>query len=181
MPFFNLLQKPKAPILSLAVITAITFIPVTSSLAQQTTPAPNTTQQQVRASGWQVQCNNNTEELRCAAYFDLISEQNNQRLLRLSVQQPRNQKDRALVLQLPLGLYLPAGVQLAIDDERSRKMDIQTCNKNGCFINTPLKKPDLDRITAADRLSIVIQAVNRREIRLTLPMNGFQRAAEKIQ
>ena len=42
------------------------------------------------------------------------------------------------LVQLPLGLNLPAGAKLQVDDGKTADLQIQTCEQRGCYANTPI-------------------------------------------
>ena len=42
------------------------------------------------------------------------------------------------LIQLPLGLNLPAGAKLQVDDGKMAYLQIQTCEQRGCYANTPI-------------------------------------------
>ena len=45
-------------------------------------------------------------------------------------------------MQLPLGLNLPAGAKMQVDDGKMVDLQIQTCEQRGCYANAPIS-PDL--------------------------------------
>ena len=44
---------------------------------------------------------------------------------------------RSLLVQLPLGLNLPVGAKLQVDDGKVVDLQIQTCEARGCYAKYP--------------------------------------------
>ena len=44
-----------------------------------------------------------------------------------------------VLVQLPLGLNLPAGAKLQVDDGKVTDLQIQTCENRGCYATMPCR------------------------------------------
>jgi len=89
-------------------------------------------------------------------------------------------KPPALVLHLPHGLYLPAGVALAIDGTAFKKLQYQTCTRRGCFASTKLDAAALARLKTGNTLRVVMKNLRRKDIKVTLSLVGFSGAYGKM-
>ena len=63
---------------------------------------------------------------------------------------PETRAPVALV-QLPLGLNLPAGAKVQVDDGKAADLQIQTCEQRGCYANRRSRRicwPRCDRASS---------------------------------
>lgn len=135
----------------------------------------------VGSTGWGVQCNNVNDDLVCSALISVVSNQNNQLILRLAVQRQADSDDHILVVQLPLGLSLPRGIDVIVDDGDVRNYEINTCIPAGCFVNQSLNATQLDTLKAGNKIAVIVTSNNGNENRIELPLAGFTKAVEKLQ
>lgn len=140
-----------------------------------------TQQAQVTSTGWGVQCSNVGDDLLCSALISIVSPQNNQLVLRVSIQPQAESDDHTLVLQLPLGLDLVAGVSLQIDDAEAEQLPVNTCLPAGCFVTRPIDAARLEAMKAGETLSITMTANNGGESKMDLPLSGFAKSVDKLE
>ncbi len=101
-------------------------------------------------------------------------------LMAASVRAFRGRKPPALLLHLPHGVYLPAGVKLLIDGAPLKTLQYQTCNRRGCFAGMKLPPETLGRLKSGKLLVVVMRNLSRQNIKLTLSLTGFAAAYEKM-
>ncbi|MEM8798048.1 MAG: invasion associated locus B family protein [Pseudomonadota bacterium] len=129
--------------------------------------------QNITNDGWKLNCREANETERCAAQISLREAQRNQQVLRVQIQtDPRNDRN-LMVLQMPLGLFLPAGAELLLDDRRLQTLPIQTCNQQGCFATKPLSEDEQNLYVIGETLSVVVQDLRRRRVQLQVPLAGL--------
>ena len=63
----------------------------------------------------------------------LFVQQTGQLVIVVSVRVPHAPRTPAMLIQLPLGLFLPAGIQLGVDDGATQNLPVQRCDANGCY------------------------------------------------
>lgn len=99
----------------------------------------------------------------------------------IAIRVPSETKKPAMTIQTPLGMFLPAGVDVDIDGDMAQNYPFQTCNRNGCFVGFPIPDKLLAGMFKGGRLNVSFQYVNRK--RLTLPMSlvGFSEAYARIK
>jgi invasion protein IalB len=86
-----------------------------------------------------------------------------------------------LMVQVPVGLYVPAGISLQVDSDKARVLPIQTCDLKGCFGAEPLKAEELGRLKSGKHLTVAFQNLGRQTINIPFVLEGFDESYKKIQ
>jgi len=94
---------------------------------------------------------------------------------------PPDTRAPVMMTQLPLGLYLPAGVAIHVDDAKVGDFPVQTCDASGCYISGPLPADLLVRLGAGRSLKFSFQNLARETIDVSMPLAGFATAYEGIK
>lgn len=84
------------------------------------------------------------------------------------------------VIILPLGIYLPDGVLLQIDDGQSFKAAIRSCTKNGCVSYINLNQDLLMMMAAGEFLTLHLKADDGQSIQVKMSLKGFAEKLTKI-
>lgn len=87
----------------------------------------------------------------------------------------------AIQVQLPHGTYLPGGVKLRTDTGVGLDLAFQMCDQRGCFTGNPVSPELLAALKAAKRLDATVQNMAREQQLLSMPLDGFTAAYEKVQ
>lgn len=134
-----------------------------------------------KASGWSVRCTNPGMGLSCKATQTIGNRKTRKRVLSVSVSKPRKGKrGGGMLLQLPLGLFLPAGVTMGVDVETPERLTIQTCNAKGCFAGAPLTPDKLTAMTTGTKLFVTFQNMKKQKVVVPVPLKGFAEAYKKM-
>ena len=84
-------------------------------------------------------------------------------------------------MQLPLGLNLPAGAKLQVDDGKSIDLPIQTCENRGCYAERRSAPELLAALRAGKQLKISFQNLAKETITIPMPLADFAAAYDKIK
>ena len=68
-----------------------------------------------------------------------------QLLVQVTVRVPAETKKPVMMVQVPLGPFLPGGLVLDIDGKNNVKLDFQTCDANGCRLHGRLSQHPVDQ------------------------------------
>jgi invasion protein IalB len=85
------------------------------------------------------------------------------------------------LVQLPLGLNLPAGAKLQVDDGLAIDLQIQTCENRGCYGSVPITRDLLNALKSGKQLKISFQNMAKETIAIPMPLANFAAAYEKIK
>ena len=85
------------------------------------------------------------------------------------------------LVQLPLGLNLPAGAKLQVDDGKTTDLQIQTCEARGCYANLPITPDVLATMRTGKQLKVYFQNLGKETIAIPMPLADFASAYDKIK
>jgi invasion protein IalB len=148
------------------------------------------------ATGWSVQCANAAPApaaadgktaaapapaaLNCQAEQSIVVMPQRQFLLTVVVQVAASTKAANMIIHLPLGLELPAGAKIAVDDGKADTIVLETCDPRGCYGNQPLTAETIDALGKGKALKVSFQNLNKQPIDVSVPLDGFLPAYQKL-
>jgi len=130
-------------------------------------------------SAWQVRCADAGAGLRCRAVQTIILRKTRKRLLSVRVSRPAG-GEAALIVTLPHGLFLPAGISWRIDEGEEGRLTVQTCNVGGCYAGMPLGDKQLGALKRGGKLIISFQDLNKKQVQVAVSLRGFTDAVARI-
>ena len=152
--------------------------------AQPKTPAPQAAPAGEAAPpppGWVVNCTSVQTGLDCRAGQSLFIKETGQRLLSVALRVPPDTKKPTLLMQVPLGIYLPAGVALQFGKDTARKIVLQSCDQNGCLAEYAITDAEIGAMLKGADLTITIQNLKQEPVAVQVPVLGFPAAYAKIK
>jgi invasion protein IalB len=184
-------------IASLAFVAAVTL----ASPAFSQTPAPKakTPPREVQAApsptpapqadaapaapGWVTRCSSASRDapLECAIEQTAVLTKTGQLIVLLNIRVPSDTRQPIAVIQLPLGLNLPAGAKLQVDDGKVSDLQIQTCEQRGCYANSPIPPDMLASMKSGKQLKVSFQNLGKETITIPMPLTDFAAAYDKIK
>ena len=127
-----------------------------------------------------MRCDNGGQGLVCKAIQTIVLAKTRQLLLSAAVSKAAGSDTAALLLQLPHGLYNPAGVTMAIDAAKPATLEIQTCDAKGCYAGTQITAEQLGAMKTGSKLNIVFEDLKKQKITVPVPLKGFDEAFKKL-
>ena len=147
------------------------------------TPAPlirNSPNKNVPPVGWFTQCAGKGPDADCEVEKIITMGKGRQRLISLTVRVPAGAKKPAMMLHLPVGLYLPFGVTFQVDDQKQQQLEVQSCDLEGCYAGTAVSSGMLSTMKMGKHLTVSFQDLSRTTIRVPVALKGFNGAYGKI-
>ena len=140
-------------------------------------PAPVTRTQ----SKWVVNCSNSQAGLDCRAVQSVFLKRTRKPFLSLTVRVPPDRKP-IMLIQAPLGIYVPAGVILQFGKGLAKSVPLQSCNLEGCLAEYAIAESEIAAMLKGQDLTISAQTP-KKELAFTLKVttNGFEAAYAKIK
>ena len=132
---------------------------------------------------WSSQCTTTSREAPpdCAIEQRAVVTESGQLLIKMTVQVPADTRKPVMMIQAPLGPFLPAGINMDVDGNNPFRLDYQTCDANGCYAGSPISDELLQRMIAGHKLNVTIQALNKQPVRIPMVLTGFTAAYRNIQ
>ena len=150
----------------------------------QATPAPTPPADAAPApAGWVARCASTSRgaPLECAVEQTAVLTKTGQLIVLINIRVPGDTHAPVAVIQLPLGLNLPAGAKLQVDDGKTMDLQIQTCEQRGCYVNAPIATDMLAAMKTGKLLKISFQNLAKEAIAIPMPLTDFAAAYEKIK
>jgi invasion protein IalB len=135
--------------------------------------------------GWAARCTSASRDapLECVMEQNLVLTMNktNQLLVVVAIRVPSNTHTPEALIQLPLGLNLPLGAKLQVDEGKTVDVPIQTCENRGCYASTPIAPDLLAALKAGKQLKIAVQNMGKENLIIPVPLGEFAAAYDKIK
>ena len=150
----------------------------------QAAPAPTSENANTPAPpGWVARCSSASRgaPLECAIEQSAVLTKTGQLIVLVNVRVPAETRAPVALVQLPLGLNLPAGAKLQVDDGKTSDLQIQTCEARGCYANLPIPPDVMAALKSGKQLKVSFQNMAKETIAIPMPLADFAAAYEKIK
>jgi invasion protein IalB len=146
-------------------------------------PSPEQQPAQAPAPGWVSRCSSASRDapLECAVEETAVLTKTGQLIVLVNIRVASDTRQPVALVQLPLGLNLPAGAKLQVDDGKVVDLQIQTCENRGCYSNMPVSPELLNALKSGKQLKVAFQNLNKEVITIPMPLADFAAAYEKIK
>ncbi|MDA9520803.1 invasion protein B [Bradyrhizobium sp. CCBAU 11434] len=153
--------------------------------AAQPTPAPAQSQAEGTPPqpGWIARCTSASRDapLECAIEQNAVLTKTGQTIVLVNIRIAPDTRTPVALLQLPLGLNLPLGAKLQVDEGKAIDLQIQTCENRGCYASTPIAPDLLASLRSGKQLKVSFQNMAKETIAIPMPLNDFAAAYDKIK
>jgi invasion protein IalB len=141
---------------------------------QQEQPAP-------QRPAWVLNCTNQDAGLVCTAGQLVVFRQGQQTIrVNAAVRVDPKSKKPTLLLQLPLGVYLPSGVTLKFGGGKAKAIAFQSCNPNGCVAENEITAAEINTLVQGADLKLSVRTSDKKPIEFVVPAKGFAAAYAKM-
>ena len=150
----------------------------------QATPAPAAEGANASAPpGWVARCSSASRgaPLECTIEQSAVLTKTGQLIVLINVRVPAETRAPVALVQLPLGLNLPAGAKIQVDDGKTSELQIQTCEARGCYANLQISPDVLAVLKSGKQLKVSFQNMAKETITIPMPLADFAAAYEKIK
>ena len=150
-------------------------------------PTPVPTQPQAEGTppqpGWIARCTSASRDapLECAIEQNAVLTKTGQTIVLINIRIAPDTRTPVALLQLPLGLNLPLGAKLQVDESKTIDLQIQTCENRGCYASTPIAPDLLAALRSGKQLKVSFQNMAKETIAIPMPLNDFAAAYDKIK
>ena len=133
--------------------------------------------------GWAARCTSASREapLECAIEQTAVLSKTGQLIVLVNIRVPTDTRTPVALVQLPLGLNLPVGAKLQVDDGKAVDLQIQTCENRGCYASTPIAPDLLTALKSGKELKVSFQNMAKETIAIPMPLADFAAAYDKIK
>jgi invasion protein IalB len=133
--------------------------------------------------GWVARCGSASRDapLECAIEQNAVLPRTGQLVIAVNIRVPADTRTPSALIQLPLGLNIPNGAKLQVDDGKTTDLQIQTCEARGCYAGTAIAPDLLAAMKSGKQLKVSFQNLNKETLTVPLPLADFAAAYEKIK
>ena len=157
--------------------------------AEQTTATPTSPQADSASGntpappGWAARCTSASRNapLECAMEQTAVLSKTGQLVVLINIRMPTDTHAPVALVQLPLGLNLPDGAKLQVDDGKATNLRIQTCEARGCYASSPIAPEQLAALRTGKQLKVSFQNLGKETITIPMPLADFAAAYDKIK
>ena len=116
----------------------------------------------------------------CAVVMSVVDQERPNLTLVIIVLNTADRKARLMRVIAPLGVLLPAGVSLRIDDQDVGRLNFLQCLANGCIAQLALDQQLLDKLKAGKTMSLGIFQTPEQGVGVPAALTGFKEAYEQL-
>jgi invasion protein IalB len=153
----------------------------------QPAPAPPPQSQQAPspqaqpAPQWVVACTNTQVGLDCSVGQSIFDQQTGRNVqVSVALRIPPDTKKPNLLLQIPLGVYLPKGLTIQFGGGGAKALPFQSCNQNGCLAEYPITEAEIATLLKGADLTLSVETTNKTPLTFRVPAAGFADAYAKM-
>jgi len=153
------------------------------SRAAPAAPSPAQAAAPVSAAAWRSRCTSATRQTvpECMVEQTAILGKTGQMLANVSVRVPPSGGQPVMMIHVPVGLFLPAGINVRVDEQAPLQLAIQTCDLQGCYAGSPISPDMLKAMKAGKQLGVGFQNLSKQAITVPLTLTQFAEAYRAIQ
>jgi invasion protein IalB len=133
--------------------------------------------------GWAARCSSASRDapLECAIEQTAVLSKTGQLIVLVNIRVPSDTHAPIALVQLPLGLNLPAGAKFQVDDGKSIDLQMQTCENRGCYASTLIAADMLTALKSGKQLKVSFQNLGKETISIPMSLTDFAAAYDKIK
>lgn len=150
-------------------------------------PQAERPQAEVRARNqdWIVRCQPAPEDAFgadefCEMYQQVSEQESEQTVLEAVIGFPPDADRPVALFNLPLGMLLPPGVQLQVDDNEAERFPVQICLQAGCRTSVELTEDLVSQMRAGERAILTIADPQNRQVEIPLSLLGFSASLDTL-
>lgn len=152
----------------------------------QATPSPSAQPAEAAngsSPGWVTRCASTGREapLECSAEESEVLTRTGQLIVLVNIRVPGDTRKPVVLVQLPLGINLPAGAKIQVDSSKVIDLPVQTCDNRGCYANLPIAPDLLAALQSGKQLNVSFQNLANTPLSLPIPLTDFAAAYDKIK
>lgn len=153
------------------ILTAAALLTAGIGAASAQTPADSGK----KFGDWAVGCRqfNKDGPERCVLFQNIVLRQSGKRVLNVTVARAAKDKPYVAAITAPLGILLPAGLTLEVDEKELVKFQLRLCNVNGCQGQFPVSADVRKVFEKGKNGRVIFRQPNGRPLRVQFSLNGF--------
>jgi invasion protein IalB len=167
-------HRGPALVLALALLCCLVVLPWSCAHAQGAVRSVH--------GDWQIRCDTppGAQAEQCALIQSVVAEDRSNAGLTVIVLKTADQKSRLMRVVAPLGVLLPSGLGLKLDNQDVGRAGFVRCLPNGCVAEVVMDEKLLGQLKAAKTATFIIFETPEEGIGFPLSLNGLAEGFEKL-
>jgi invasion protein IalB len=116
----------------------------------------------------------------CAVVLSVVDQERPNLTLVIIILNTADRKARLMRVIAPLGVLLPPGIGLKIDDQDMGRLNFLQCLANGCVAQVAMDDKLVDRLKAGKTATLAVFQTPEEGIGVLAPLTGFKEAYEQL-
>jgi invasion protein IalB len=131
---------------------------------------------------WETRCEKppGARDEQCAVVLSVVDQDRPNLTLVVIVLNTADRKARLMRIIAPLGVLLPPGIGLKIDDQDMGRLNYLQCLANGCIAQVAMDDKLLDKLKAGKTATLAVFQTPEQGIGMLAPLTGFKEAYEQL-
>lgn len=163
---------------------AAASLAMTVAAAVLASPAPAHAQGAVRSTygDWQIRCDTpaGAQGEQCALIQSVVAEDRSNAGLTVIILKTADQKSKLMRVVAPLGVLLPSGLGLKLDDKDVGRAGFVRCLPNGCVAEVVMEDALLNQLKTAKTATFIIFETPEEGIGFPLSLRGLGEGYDKL-
>ncbi len=126
-------------------------------------------------SDWTMRCEKPQETLeeRCHIFQNAKDEENGRDIAQILVGNVPQLSEPLMFIMLPLGVFLPSGVQIQVDGNEPVGLPFEVCTPDGCRAGAPMKEPLMGAFKNGLKLNLKVKDFDGRDVDIPMSLKSF--------
>jgi invasion protein IalB len=131
---------------------------------------------------WETRCETppGARDEQCAVVLSVVDQERPNLTLVVIVLNTADRKARLMRIIAPLGVLLPPGIGLKIDDQDMGRLNYLECLANGCIAQVAMDDKLLDKLKTGKTATLAVFQTPEQGIGVLAPLAGFKQAYEQL-
>jgi len=144
---------------------------------------PASAQTEKKYQDWIYRCEPAQDDVpeRCFIVQTIKDTESDRDLAQMAIGYVPDQTDPVAIISLPLGIYLPPGIGLKVDEGEPVRVPVEVCDGGGCRTGITLKDPLRASMKKGVTALILVQDGSRQSAGLPISLKGFTAALNALQ
>jgi invasion protein IalB len=156
----------------MVAVASVAFVVLCgTAIAQQATEATTEVVRQ-EPSAWTLDCTGQYAE-NCQMSQSVTVRETGQRIMMVVVQKDESTSATHILLALPHRIYLPAGIDIAIDTHGPRTVSIETCDERACYASARVNGDFMTELRTGSSMDIIFRNLAQKPVTVPVSLEGF--------
>jgi len=134
---------------------------------------------------WRAKCvspdEKKPQQTNCHVFQDLLQKESGKRVLHVAIGHLSDKQPLAMIITLPLGIALPQGISMRIDEKDNKQIPLQACFTNGCQAAFELESSWLKKLKAGKNAEVIFYNLRNQAISIPVSLKGITAAINALQ